>query len=67
MTLQEWREARGLTKSELGRLVGARSKTTVGRWEAGTRMPSRRHLQAIVALTEGKVTANDFMQLGAAA
>jgi DNA-binding XRE family transcriptional regulator len=45
--LRRRREAAGLTQGELATRIGA-SRSTVARWESGTRRPTARHAQALV-------------------
>jgi len=61
MTLREWREKKGLTVTELARILEA-DKSAVSRWENGERFPSRRFLKKIAEVTKGEVTANDFLK-----
>lgn len=56
--LTAFREAHDLTLEEFGDLVGV-GKSTVWRWEAGG-IPERAAMETIVAITDGRLTPNDF-------
>lgn len=58
--LKAWRLARGLTPHEVGNRLRC-SVQTVYRYEAGTRTPERSVLDRIIIMTEGAVTANDWI------
>lgn len=45
-SLKKFRESQQLTQRELGKLLGA-SRTTIARWETGTRSVDRKRLQAV--------------------
>lgn len=47
------------------RSAGAFSAEAVRKWRFGARMPRPNHLAMITRLTDGQVTANDFMQAAA--
>ena len=59
MLLQEWRKNKGFTQLTLALRLGV-SKMTVASWEQGLKVPRRKHIEKLVELTEGDVTANDF-------
>lgn len=50
--LRRWRRRRGLSQGELGELLVPRARcSTVSCWENDLRLPCRRYLSQIVALT----------------
>lgn len=49
-----------LSQDDFAARVGV-SQVAVSRWIAGTRMPRRETLARIASLTNGQVTANDFL------
>lgn len=61
MKLADWMHKHHLTPRQLRRMLGVKSRTTVGRWLAGERIPSERLLQAIETITGGAVTREDFL------
>lgn len=60
MRLVDYRKKRGLTQKQLGELLDL-EQATVARYEAGKRLPQRDELDRIYRLTDGEVTANDFV------
>ena len=60
MQIGDWIKSRGLTDVDFAELVGV-DKSTVGRWVAGTVRPDWDRLPKIIEVTEGLVTANDFI------
>ncbi len=62
MKLSEWMEPRDISASDLADLLGVH-KSTVGRWLDGSGKPSWEQLGKISSLTEGAVTANDFLDI----
>lgn len=65
MTLNEYRNLRGWTYSELARMVGAPHATIVRRWclpedQPHHKKPSAKYLSRIMKMTDGAVSANDF-------
>jgi transcriptional regulator with XRE-family HTH domain len=60
MKLVDYRKKRGLTQKQLGELLDL-EQPTVARYEAGKRLPQRDELDRIYKLTDGEVTANDFV------
>lgn len=65
MQLNEYRESRGWSYSELARLVGAAHATVVRRWclPAGHHdrlIPNAINMRKLIALSAGEVTPNDF-------
>ncbi|MFT3966848.1 MAG: helix-turn-helix transcriptional regulator [Sphingobium sp.] len=59
MHLKDWREAKGLTRQQLAERL-ARTPEAVRRYEEGERIPDRATMSLIVAVTDGRVTPNDF-------
>ena len=50
--LRRWRRRQGLSQGELGKLLVPRARcSTVSCWENDVRLPCRRYLSQIVALT----------------
>lgn len=64
MTLTEYMTANQVTSVALAAELGV-SHSTVLRWASGTMSPPMRRIPAIQAATEGKVTAQDFVPVGA--
>lgn len=65
MQLDDYRRDRGLTYTELSRLLGAGHATVVRRWclQPGARhrmIPREAFMHRIMVLTGGQVTPNDF-------
>lgn len=54
-----------MTRAAFATLIGA-SEPSVTAYCNGSVWPSREKMEAIVRVTEGKVTANDFLQTEAA-
>lgn len=63
--LKRYRERRGLSQEEFGRLIGT-TKVTISRFETGAREPTLRTIKKIMDVTGGELTANDFMPRHAA-
>jgi hypothetical protein len=67
MRLKDWMHAKGMTSHEFSVLVANQlgrnyfSPKNVENWAQGIRYPRRSAMQAIVAITEYEVTANDFL------
>lgn len=61
MTLSEYIAEAGLTQEGFAKLVGA-SQDEVSRWAAHRRTPRREMLVTIKEVTEGKVTADSFLE-----
>ena len=57
--LKNWREQRDLSSADVGRLIDC-TRLSIDRYEAG-RMPKQPYLDRIVAMTDGAVTANDWL------
>lgn len=64
MTLTEYMTANRVTSVALAQELGV-SHSTVLRWASGTMSPPMRRIPAIQAATGGKVTAQDFVPVGA--
>jgi len=60
--LLEWRVQRGLTRAELGALLGVSSET-IRRWENGSRVPWPRKMVEIYRETAGEVQPGDFYEI----
>ena len=65
MTLEDWRNKKGLSYSQLAKKLGASHATVVRRWclpaEHKDRMiPAPKFMTIIHQSTMGEVTANDF-------
>lgn len=65
MTLAQYLEATGLSYAEFSAKIGATGKHTVERYAKGERLPSPLFMARIAAVTQGKVTANDFFGIAA--
>lgn len=61
MKLREWREKKGWSQEELAERLPGVPQESVSQWENDGRMPRKVVLKAIMELTNGKVTANDFV------
>ena len=59
-TLKRFRREQGWSMGELAKKLGV-DISTVSRFEAGRHFPRPEMLTKISALSEGRVTANDFM------
>lgn len=66
MTLKDWLAEAGQTHSALAEQIG-RSSEAVRRYANGDRIPDRDTMPLIVEATAGRVTANDFFGIEAAA
>lgn len=60
MRLSDWMKGRHLSDADLARLVG-RDRSIITKLRAGKIMPSVEVLAAIERLSDGKVTAQDFL------
>ncbi len=60
MQLTDWMRLSQHNDETLAKKLGVH-ETSVWRWRTGRRMPSKRLLQAVERLTNGAVTANDFI------
>lgn len=60
MTLTEYFQLNQISRQEFASAVGV-DPVSVYRWENGTRLPVR-HFARIAEVTNGAVTANDFVQ-----
>lgn len=59
MKLKEWREKRGLSQYDLAERLNTK-QGNISQWESGT-APRRGIIKAIMRMTKGEVTANDFI------
>lgn len=60
MKLKDWLDDKRMTHDEFARRVGC-SKSAVTRYANDDRVPRRKTLSAISTVTDGEVTANDFV------
>lgn len=60
MKLRDWRIKKGWSQEDLAKSLTT-TQESVSYWETGAIMPRREILQDIIELTNGKVTANDFI------
>jgi transcriptional regulator with XRE-family HTH domain len=58
-SLKKWRLKRNLSAAEVGRKIDC-TRLTIDRYEAG-RMPKQPYLDRIVVMTDGEVTASDWL------
>lgn len=65
MTLSEYLKQHQIDRQQFAETIGV-DRVSVYRWETGKAFPIR-HLQKIIAATDGAVTANDFVQAQEAA
>lgn len=74
MQLKEWRESKGLSQEEVGRLISENipnpatkkdpySRSTVSKYESGDVMPSLEVCSAIETVTDGAVLMEDFINV----
>lgn len=65
--LGEWLKSKPLTNKQFADLLAPHmgletlSERTVELWRAGNTMPRKKALAAIATVTEGQITANDFV------
>ena len=62
MILQTWMYDNGVKRSQMAEMLGV-SWQAVDYWLKGLRKPSFKMMQAITAVTDGQVTANDFYNI----
>lgn len=62
MKLRAWRKANQISQCEAARRIGV-SAAAVCRYEAGERVPDRRVMAVIIAVTGGQVGPGDFYDL----
>tara|TARA_R100000541_G_scaffold9610_1_gene17337 strand:+ start:7677 stop:7898 length:222 start_codon:yes stop_codon:yes gene_type:complete len=62
MYLEKWCNLTNISKRELSKRLGNATPTTVTRWTKSKRFPTPQSLIKIEKLTEGVVTANDFVK-----
>ncbi|GJE03598.1 hypothetical protein [Methylobacterium isbiliense] len=72
MKLADWMREERMTARAVASAVTERlppgescSASAVEKWRAGVRVPRRRKMQAIITISEGRVTANDFTEASA--
>tara|TARA_R100001594_G_scaffold128359_1_gene166553 strand:+ start:331 stop:588 length:258 start_codon:yes stop_codon:yes gene_type:complete len=68
MTLDDWRNEQGWSKSLLARQLGVPQTITVTRWchsidDPRRSVPNSHYMQRIIDLTDGRVTPNSFYAL----
>lgn len=61
MRLSDYLRENGLTLAAFGEKVG-RDKGTISRWLSGQSEPSFADIALVMKLTEGKVTAQDWIE-----
>lgn len=61
MKLAKYLETNKMDRRAFAKAIGV-DRVSVYRWETGKAFPIR-HLHKIIALTNGKVTANDFVRV----
>lgn len=66
MTLREYMKLNSITDAEMAALIGC-SRSAVLKWRYGERTPRIDQLRRIASVTDGAVTANDFLAPEAAA
>jgi transcriptional regulator with XRE-family HTH domain len=57
--LKKWREERNLSSADVGRMIDC-TRLSIARYEEG-RNPKQPFLDRIVVMTDGEVTANDWL------
>ena len=62
MKLSKWCDITGTSKLEIANKLGTVSSRSVFRWAKSERFPKPQELLRIEQLTEGAVTANDFVK-----
>jgi transcriptional regulator with XRE-family HTH domain len=65
MRLSDYLTSHNIDRQQFADAIGV-DRVSVYRWETGKAFPIR-HLSKIIAATDGKVTANDFVQPSEAA
>lgn len=58
--LKKWRVAHNLSPAEVGQKIGC-TRLSVNRYESGRRRPKQPFLDRIVVMTDGEVTASDWL------
>ena len=61
MRLNEWIAANDMTMAAFAALIGVEA-ASVTRYANGDRIPRREIMRRITSVTDGKVTANDFIE-----
>lgn len=62
MKLRHWRKQNGMTLARVANALGVH-EVTVNRWETDARVPTRKMQARVLALTDGAVTPNDWMEI----
>lgn len=62
MQLKQWCAITGKSKKEIAAQIGNVSPRSVFRWATAERFPKPKELIKIYQITEGAVTANDFVK-----
>lgn len=60
MKLKEWRNKKGWSQEDLAKSLNT-TQESISYWENEEIMPRKEILKSIIELTNGKVTANDFI------
>lgn len=62
MNLSDYLRTKKITPAEFGRMLGLKSRASVGRYLTGDRKPADDVMSKIKQVTNGKVTADSFYQ-----
>lgn len=65
MNLEAWLSQQNMSDDDFASLAGV-DRTTVSRWKRGKRFPKPAQLARVAELTNGAVTAGDFVELSTA-
>lgn len=65
MTLLDWMRLNSMSDAEMASRVGNCSAHAVRKWKYGERCPPPERIVRIEAVTEGKVTLRDFVEVAA--
>tara|TARA_X000001388_G_C2204593_1_gene112626 strand:- start:741 stop:983 length:243 start_codon:yes stop_codon:yes gene_type:complete len=60
MTLDQYRIEKGWSFTRLAKMLGASDAKVASRWCKGEQIPNREFMAAIMNLTQGAVSPNDF-------
>lgn len=63
MTLADFLRTHSLDEYQFATAVGGVSASAVRKWKYGERVPRPAHLSRIMAVTDGQVTPNDFLNV----
>ena len=58
--IRTWRKQRDLTQEQMADLLGV-SASSLSRMERGEQWPDREFFEKLISVTDGAVTANDFL------